>query len=105
MLKSTDGKYHVCIWDLSPNEPVIFGQYELDAQNIDKAVSFAFCDNADVMYYATEEKVYSVILSAGRTYVSELSWKPESQDEKICSIEQYYQAWYGTHNYLKPYTY
>lgn len=105
LMKSNDGKHHVVIWNLSPNEPALFGQYELDAPNIDKAVSFAFCDNADVMYYATEDKIYSVILSAGRSYVSELTWKPEGQNEKICSIEQYYQAWYGTHNYLKPYTY
>ena len=105
LLKSAAGTYHVCVWNLEPNEPELFGQYDLDGAGLDNAVSFAFCDNADLMYYATEQNIYAVLLAAGQSYTSKLSWTPDSKDEKIRSIEQYYQAWYGTHNYLKPYTY
>lgn len=99
VIKSTDAKFHICTIDFYTSFEPAVTEYSLEGDGLEEAVSFAFCDNADIMYYATPEKIYSVILSAGKASVTPLSWTPDSSDEKICSIEQYSQAWVGTHNY------
>lgn len=98
LIKDASGAYHICIMDLSGNSPVLT-HYTLDGEGLGDLVSVAFCDNADLMYYATPTKIYSVILSGGKATTQTLSWTPDSSDEKITGIMQYCQGWYGTHQY------
>ena len=99
VLQSADGKYHVCTIKQG-NTSLSFADYDLDAPEIENAVSFAFCDNADLFYYATERSIYPVVISGGKAIVgAALTWAPDSSDEKITSIAQYIQGWLGTHQY------
>ena len=81
----------------------ITSEYELDAPEIDKAISFAFCENCNVFYYTTEESIYSNTIVGGNVVTKKVNWKPDSPDEKITSIYHYQQAWYGTHQYSDEY--
>ena len=99
VLKAADNTYHLCIVYKNGNN-IDIDDYALDAPEIDKAVSFGFCDNADLFYYATENSIYPVILSGDKATVGNaLTWTPENSEEKITSIRQYQQGWYGTHQY------
>ena len=98
LLKSPEGAYHVCMLDVQGAAPV--GKaYELESEAMDDIVSVAFCDNCDIMYYATTDAIYSTILADGRVSTRKVNWTPESPDEKITCIKQYMQGWYGTHQY------
>ena len=109
ILKTTDGSYHILVQDPSLSTDS-FTEFDLTAPEIDKAVSFAFCDNCDVIYYATESTVYAIIMSGGKTTVRKLNWAPDDSEEKISIIQQYQQAWWGTqqlsnggYNFTLPY--
>jgi hypothetical protein len=105
LLKAADNSYHIVRVDMSGNDPVA-EEYLVNGDGLDQAVCYAFCDNADVMYYATSSKIYSVILSGGKATVKALSWTPDSSSEKITGIQQYIQAWYGTQQiYLSDYAF
>lgn len=95
IMKTTDGSYHILVQDPSLSIDS-FTEFDLTAPEIDKAVSFAFCDNCDVIYYATESTVYAIIMSGGKTTVRKLNWAPDDSEEKISIIQQYQQAWWGT---------
>lgn len=96
ILKLADASYHLVMAELYSLNPTLT-DYPLDGiANIDKAVDFAFCDNANLFYYCTSDKIYSVTLSGNQVTGRTLSWKPDSEDEKITHIEQYAQNWYGT---------
>lgn len=69
-----------------------------DCENIANAISYAFCENMDVMYYATESKVYPVIF-AGNTAQNGTAWNLPSTGERITGIQVYQQAWYGNGAY------
>ena len=95
-LKAPDGDYY--LFYMHPNEP-LYSHYKVEGAGLDEAVSYAFCDNADIFYYATPDKIYSVLMTGGTATVTALSWTPDSPGEKITYIKQYMQAWYGTHQY------
>lgn len=97
MIKDSAGKYHICVLSFPYITEVL--RYDLEGEGLDDIVSVAFCDNADLVYYATESKVYCVILSGGKASVHRLSWSPDSHDERITSLKHYQQAWYGTRQY------
>ena len=98
LLCDATGTYHVCIigdMDTAPRmSPVTIPQTALD-----EAVSVAFCDNCDLMYYATPRELYVTLLAAGRVSNRKVNWTPDSPDERITSIRQYTQGFKGTHNY------
>lgn len=98
LVRSADGKYHICIGAFESQIPVLT-HYEVIDGDLDNLVSAAFCDNADLMYYTNGKKIYVVLMSGGKATTKELSWKPSSDDEKITDIFQYRQAWMGTHQY------
>ncbi len=95
-IQTPDGKYH--LFYLFPNGP-LYSHYEVADDHLDEAVAYAFCDNSDIFFYATPDKVYSVLMTGGTATTTGLSWAPDSPDEKITGIRQYMQAWYGTHQY------
>jgi len=97
IMKGKANDYHAVLTNNGLNKDAM--TYELSAENIDKAVSFAFCDNANVFFYVTPTKVYSSLLSSGQFNTKALSWSPDSKQEKITHIYHYKQGWYGTHQY------
>lgn len=100
LLKDGAGAHRVIILEFSTSyAPNTYTSYDIDGENIGNAVSVAFCDNCDIMYYATEDTVYAVLMNGAAATVRKLSWKPDSADERITEIRQYTQAWYGTHQY------
>lgn len=66
--------------------------------DITRAIDYVFCENMDVMYYATEDKVYPAIF-AGNTARSGTAWNLPSTSEHITDIKMYQQAWYGNAGY------
>lgn len=62
--------------------------------NIANAVDYAFCENTDIMYYATQNRVYPVLIS-GTTAVTGTPWELPSSGEVITAIKMYQQGWYG----------
>lgn len=98
LLKDPSDVYRVCQLDVQNTTPSV-NVYNLNGTDMDKIVSVAFCDNCDLMYYATQNELYATILAAGRVNTRKVNWAPDSPDEKITSVKQYTQAWYGTHQY------
>jgi hypothetical protein len=98
LLRSPEGAYHVCILDVQGAAPMCKA-YEVENEAMDNIVTVAFCDNCDIMYFATTDAIYSTILADGRVSTRKVSWSPDSPDEKITCIRQYVQGWYGTHQY------
>ena len=100
LLRDAEGKYYVPIIEFSSSSaPDSYSSYELTAERLDEAVSIAFCDNGNLMYYATPDAIYAVLLMGSAPTVRKLTWKTDSADERITRIRQYTQAWYGTHQY------
>ena len=95
IMKTSDGAHHILVQNVSFSNDT-FTEFSLDAPDIDDAVSFAFCDNCDVIYYATDRAVYAIIMSGGKTTVRKLTWTPDNAGEKITLIQHYQQAWWGT---------
>lgn len=108
LMKDQAGGHYVLIIEFSQTSaPDTYLTYELTAERIDEAVSVAFCDNGDLMYYATPDALYAVLLMGSAPTVRKLTWKPDSADERITRVRQYTQGWYGTHQYSVgdyPYT-
>lgn len=95
ILKYTDGSIHLLTMDLSLNNPIVKDYSVKGATDIENAVSFGFCDNADIVYYATDSKIYSVIISGSTITVKALNWKPDNASERITGIQQFSQCWYA----------
>lgn len=95
LIQDAAGSYHIAVIVPGSNSDSFFC-VPFDGENIADAVSVAFCDSGDLMYYATENTIYSTIISGNTSQTSKLSWSPDSADEKITFIKQYTQAWYGT---------
>lgn len=71
-----------------------------DCENIVNAVGYAFCENMDVMYYATEEKVYPVVFAGNKAHSGTIWSLPQTASgERITGIQMYQQAWYGNGGY------
>ena len=98
LMRDAAGSHYICSLDSGTNDMKTY-TYPVSGTDMDKIVSVAFCDNSDLMYYATDSKIYSVLITGGKAVVNALSWKPDSSDEKITAIRQYTQGWYGTHQY------
>ena len=98
LLKDPSDVYRVCQLDVQNTTPVV-NVFTINGTEMDKIVSVDFCDNCDMMYYATPTSIYATILAAGRVNTRKVTWAPDSPDEKITSVRQYKQAWYGTHQY------
>lgn len=98
LLRDASGNHYICCFDSSSVEATTY-TYKVSGADMGDIVSVAFCDNADLMYYATPSKIYSVLITGGKATATALSWKPDSSDEKITGIRQYTQGWYGTHQY------
>lgn len=69
-----------------------------ECTDITSAVDFVFCENMDVMYYATEDKIYPALL-VGSSARSGSPWNLPSTGERITDIQMYQQAWYGNSAY------
>ena len=98
LMQAADGKCYVCGFDPSSSVVTPF-TYPVQGTVPSNLVGVAFCDNADLLYMATESKIYSVLITGGKATVEALSWAPDSSDEKITAIRHYTQGWYGTHQY------
>lgn len=94
VIRDAEGKDHLCICD--KEVPSNVTSYALTLPEVDDAVSFAFCDNSDIFYYATPSKIYATVLSGSVTVTQPLTWAPDSADERITMIQHYRQAWYGS---------
>lgn len=95
-IKDVNGRTHVCVID-TDGASTSAVEYDLtDAADIDKAVDFAFCDNADFFYYATPDAIHYVRMFGSSAVDGTVSWKPAGSSEKITGVSQYTQAWYGT---------
>lgn len=72
---------------------------EVNLPEVENAVSFTFCDNGDLFYYATPQKVYSVVAAGSQTLTTELTWHPDRSSERITMVRQYVQGWMGISGY------
>lgn len=61
---------------------------------ISSAVDYAFCENADVMFYATPQKLYAAVF-VGSSSAAAKQWEVPVAEEKITAVQFYRQAWYG----------
>ena len=104
VVKTDSGEYK-CIALEEPSDPASnYTEYSLSAPDIENAVSFAFCENTAIFYYATPDAVYANIIAGTNLQTRQItSFSPDSPDEKITAITHYQQAWFGTHNYATDY--
>jgi len=97
LIEAADGNHHVVYLHPSDKEMI---HYPLDAsQWLPGAKYFAFCDNSDIVFMATDSKVASVTVIGGSPVYREINWKPENKAEIITGIKFYTQGWYGTHGF------
>lgn len=97
LIKDKSGAMHVTVMEPSnTSAPDNFFSVPFEGDEIENAISIAFCDNGDLFYYATPRTLYATIISGNTTIVRKLTWQPDSADERITSVQQYRQAWYGT---------
>lgn len=105
IVKDPTGVNHLCVVDVSGSNPAISStDVIVDGERFEEAVSIAFCDNADIFYYATPDALYATLFAIGRISTRKVNWTPDSPDEKITSVRQYTQAFKGTQN-LDPSSY
>ena len=95
LVKDATGAYHVAIVQPGTQKETV-SSVTVEGENLDNLVTAAFCDNGDLLYYATAHELYAVVISGNTALTRKLSWKPESDGERITAIKQYTQAWYGT---------
>lgn len=95
LIKDRNGLYHVAIMILGTMYDNFYS-VPFEGERIEEAVSIAFCDNGDLFYYATPDAIYATLISGNTSMVRKLSWKPDNAGERITSVQQYRQAWYGT---------
>lgn len=89
------GAYSIYVFDGQVAAPKTV--YRLPANNtLDRAVSYVFCQNQNVMYYATSTEIYAVILAGSvATIESRYSLDPLTRlGEQITGLSMYRQAWY-----------
>lgn len=97
LIEDAGGKHHIVNIHPSIKEMV---HYSLEAsQWLPDAKYFAFCDNADIVFMATDSKIASVTIMGGSPVYREINWKPDTGGEIITGIKFYTQGWYGTHGF------
>lgn len=95
LIKDASGVYHLAQFDLL--QPSVGGCYTVESvPDIDKAVTFATCDNCQLVYYATPDQGYVIVVSGNKTTTRKLNFTPDNADEKITKIQHYQQGWWGT---------
>ena len=103
LIRDVSGKYHVYRSPLYTNP--IDQHFSFDSEELSAAKYFSFCSNTSILYAASSDKIWAVILSVGAATVRPVSWKPDSEDELITGIQHYRQAWYGTQNMISDLEY
>ena len=100
VVKTSGDEYRcIVIGGGDPSAPT-YQEYQMIAPDIENAVSFAFCENTAIFYYATPEKIYANIIAGTNLQTRQVvSFAPDDQDEKITDVIHYQQAWFGTNNY------
>lgn len=96
-IMNAGGTYYAVVIDTNSGKAE---SYELNAPNIENATSFAICDNTGVFFYTDGEKIYSTVISGTGATTKALSWT-HGAGERITGLDQYCQAWFGTHQYSK----
>lgn len=97
LIQAADGNRHIVYLHPSDNEMI---HYPLEAgQWLPDAKYFAFCDNTDVVFMASENKIGSVTILGGSPVFREINWEPDDKAETITGIKFYTQGWYGAHGF------
>ncbi|MCR5547618.1 MAG: hypothetical protein K6F25_02590 [Bacteroidales bacterium] len=97
LIQDASGIRHIVY--LHPSEKEMI-RYQLEpGQWLQDARYFAFCDNADILFMASENKVASVTILGGSPVYREINWAPENKAETITGIKFYTQGWYGSHGF------
>ena len=97
LIEAADGNHHIAFLHPSLNEMI---HYPLESgQWLSDAKYFAFCDNADILFMASDRKVASVTVLGGSPVFREINWTPDDKSEIITGIKFYTQGWYGSHGF------
>jgi hypothetical protein len=97
LIQDASGIRHIVYLHPSDKEMI---RYQLEpGQWLQDARFFAFCDNADILFMASENKVASVTVLGGSPVYREINWAPENKAETITGIKFYTQGWYGSHGF------
>ena len=97
LIEDAAGRHHIV--NIHPSDKEVV-HYPLEAsQWLPDAKYFAFCDNADIVFMATDSKIGSVTILGGSPVYRDINWKPEGKGETITGIKFYTQGWYGTHGF------
>ena len=96
-LKDVSGKYHVYVSPIYSNP--IDDHFSFESADLDKAKYFTFCDNTSIMYAASDDTIWAVLLNGVSATVRKVTWSPDSSEEIITGIQHYKQAWYGTRQF------
>ncbi len=97
LIEDRTGSHHIIYTEPTKN---ILTYYALDDSQWHSDVKYyAFCDNSEILFMASDKKIYSVAVIGGTPAYRELTWKPDDADEIITGIKFYTQGWYGTHGY------
>lgn len=97
LIEATDGNHHIIYLHPSDKELI---HYPLDLSQWHSDIKYyAFCDNTDILFMASDKKVYSVTIIGGTPAYRELTWQPDDSGEIITGIKFYTQGWYGTHGF------
>ena len=92
LVQAPSGQYYLLRIDGRNN---VYEYYLLEGNDLDKVVSFASCDNADICYYATSTDIYAILITSGQAIIRHVAFSPQSSGEKITRIVHYKQGWYG----------
>ena len=102
LIRSASGRYHV--YRFGPGG-VFASSFSFTNEDLSQAKWFSFCENADVLYAASEDKIWSILLKDGGATVRQVTWSPDSPDEHITGIKHYRQAFWGTQQLWTGYSF
>ena len=92
-LRATSGRYYVYRFS---SGGAFADRFSFTSEDLSQAKWFSFCENANILYAASEEKIWSILLKDGGATIRQVTWSPDSPDEHITGIQHYSQAWWGT---------
>ena len=97
LIEAADGNHHLIF--LHPTEKEMI-HYALEpGQWLQDASYFAFCDNSDILFMASDSKIASVTILGGSPVYREINWSPDDKAETVTGIKFYTQGWYGSHGF------
>lgn len=88
MRNKTTGKVQIYVL----GKPGAKNVYDISSPELDEAIGFVICENQEVVYFATKNKIYAILL-AGATPRVELRYTMPAGEE-ITHIDMFRQAWY-----------